>query len=73
MQTLVRVSYCRPFHYSLTLLPSLSNFGIKRSFRTTAKSLAINMETVNTTGRLKKLRELMKENNVDVYSMVSYT
>ena len=31
---------------------------------------AANMETVNTTERLRKLRDLMKENRVDVYSMI---
>lgn len=30
---------------------------------------AAKMDTINTTERLKKLRDLMKENRIDVYSM----
>lgn len=28
----------------------------------------VDMETVNTTARLQRLRELMKDNKVDIYS-----
>lgn len=31
---------------------------------------AEDMETVNTTERLRKLRDLMKENRLDLYSMI---
>lgn len=40
-----------------------------RSFSTTATRRAIEMETVNTTARLQKLRELMRQHKVDLYSM----
>lgn len=51
-----------------------------RSFtRTTSRSYSVtrilrqaaDMETVNTTERLQRLRELMKSNQVDIYSMHS--
>lgn len=35
----------------------------------TSGNFAIDMETVNTTERLKGLRDLMKKNKIDVYSM----
>lgn len=38
---------------------------IRKKFASTAR---IEMETVNTTERLRRLRELMKENNIDIYS-----
>lgn len=40
---------------------------ICKKFASTAR---IEMETVDTTDRLKRLRELMKENKIDVYSML---
>lgn len=45
---------------------------ILRSF-TSTRLLAIhnlNMDTVNTTERLKSLRHLMSENKIDIYSMI---
>lgn len=39
---------------------------IRKKFASTAR---IEMETVNTTERLRRLRELMRENKIDVYSM----
>lgn len=33
-------------------------------------TLAADMETINTTERLRQLRDLMKENRIDVYSMI---
>ena len=38
-----------------------------RNFSTT-RIRAIDMDTVNTTERLKRLRDLMRENKVDLYS-----
>jgi Xaa-Pro aminopeptidase len=35
----------------------------------TAKTFAVDMETVNTSKRLGGLRDLMKKNGIDVYSM----
>lgn len=40
---------------------------IRKKFASTAR---IEMETVNTTERLRRLRELMKENKIDIYSML---
>ena len=39
-------------------------------FSSTTESLGVEMETVNTTERLRELRRLMKEHKVDVYGMV---
>ncbi len=36
-------------------------------FSSTPRALAVDMETVNTTERLRQLRALMKENKVDIY------
>ena len=36
----------------------------------TSGNFAIDMETVDTTERLKGLRDLMKKNKLDVYSML---
>jgi len=42
---------------------------LSRLFSTTRSlRLPIDMERVNTTERLSKLRELMKQNKVDIYS-----
>ncbi|KAI7476665.1 putative Xaa-Pro aminopeptidase [Hortaea werneckii] len=42
-----------------------------RTFSTTATRRAIEMETVNTTARLQKLRELMRQHKVDLYIVPS--
>lgn len=53
---------------------SLRNTFLRGSFHayfsSTTRSLAIDMETVNTTERLRELRRFMKENNVDIYGTV---
>lgn len=46
----------------------INNFDTKRLSK--FAPLAADMATVNTTERLKKLRDLMKENRIDVYSMI---
>lgn len=38
-------------------------------FNSSKSSIVAEMETVDTTQRLQKLRQLMKERKVDVYSM----
>lgn len=45
----------------------LTNPFIRKKFASTAR---IEMETVITTERLRRLRELMKENKIDIYSML---
>ncbi|CAL8582119.1 hypothetical protein XPA_007793 [Xanthoria parietina] len=40
-------------------------------FSSTPRALAVDMETVNTTERLRQLRALMKENKVDIYVVPS--
>lgn len=60
-----------PRLFSLRHCRILSNRLTKPLTRKKFASLArIEMETVNTTERLRRLRELMKENKVDVYSML---
>ena len=57
---------------SASSIPYLPKARLWRSLSST-KVLAIdplNMETVNTTERLKGLRHLMAENKIDVYSMI---
>ena len=44
------------------------SFDSTRSFSTTAILALAEMEKVNTTERLKSLRDLMKKSQVDVYS-----
>ena len=64
---LLRIFSC----YSFQVPAPFSRFStrlVRKSFSTT-RILAIEMETVNTTERLRKLRNLMKEHKVDVYSM----
>ena len=41
-------------------------------FRFQSTVVAIKMDKVDTTARLSKLRELMKEHEVDVYSKLTY-
>ncbi len=48
---------------------SSSSTQFLRKYFSTTQFLAVDMETVNTTERLRKLRDLMKEHKVDVYSM----
>lgn len=43
-------------------------FSFYRTFANTAVRFSIQMETVDTSERLAQLRELMKRNNLDVYS-----
>ena len=50
------------------LLPARSTLSI-RNFSFTTSRRALDMETVNTTERLRRLRELMKQHKVDIYSM----
>ena len=38
-------------------------------FNSSVTKIAAEMETVDTTARLAKLRDLMKERKVDIYSM----
>jgi hypothetical protein len=54
---------------------NIPSVAVRQAFRITWRSIAtirnldIDMETVSTTERLKGLRDLMKKNKVDVYSM----
>lgn len=43
-----------------------------RFFSVSVPRYTVEMGTVNTSERLSKLRQLMREHNVDVYSMTSY-
>lgn len=55
-----------------TSINCLAKVRILRPF-TSTRVLAIDsldMDTVNTTERLKSLRHLMSENKIDVYSMI---
>lgn len=51
------------------LAPNRTSFS--RTFAHTVARYSIEMETVDTSERLAKLRELMKQHNVDVYSECS--
>lgn len=42
-----------------------------RLFSVSVPRYTVEMGTVDTSGRLSKLRQLMREHNVDVYSMTS--
>jgi Xaa-Pro aminopeptidase len=42
-----------------------------RFFSASVRRYAVDMATVNTTERLSKLRQLMQDHKVDVYSMTS--
>lgn len=42
-----------------------------RFFSASVRRYAVDMEAVNTTERLAKLRQLMQDHKVDVYSMTS--
>lgn len=48
------------------------SFARSRFFSTSVPRYAVEMGTVNTSERLAKLRQLMQEHQVDVYSMTSY-
>lgn len=66
---LLRALYrCQSSFRASTLYSGLSIQVCRKNFSTT-RLLAVDMETVNTTERLRKLRDLMKEHKVDVYSM----
>lgn len=56
---------------STTLLSSyrLRSSIVQKQYLSIGKTVTVDMESVNTTERLKKLRDLMKENKIDVYSM----
>lgn len=58
----------RPFYLFLRSYYTNPSISIRR-FSTTAP-IRIDMETINTTERLRDLRQLMKEHKVDVYSIV---
>ena len=58
------------FRLSLsTTRTSRSQHQKRRLFGAIRNLSASDMEAVNTSGRLAKLRELMKENKYDIYSM----
>ena len=54
-------------HLNITSLFARSSRPTARSF-SKCVTLSVEMETVNTTERLKHLRDLMKKNKVDIYS-----
>ncbi|KAL8803604.1 MAG: hypothetical protein Q9182_003109 [Xanthomendoza sp. 2 TL-2023] len=60
-----------PRSVSTFLRKTLTGQSFPASFSSTAKSFGLDMETVNTTERLRELRKLMKEYNVDVYIVPS--
>lgn len=67
---LVRTQRHCSFTFRRTLRFPLINNKLCRKSLSNSAFQAANMETVNTTERLRKLRELMKENRLDVYSMI---
>lgn len=58
----------RPF--TTTLKGFRTNWKLGACRISTETPINIDMETVNTTERLRSLRELMQEHKVDVYSIV---
>ncbi|KAL8812105.1 MAG: hypothetical protein Q9200_001277 [Gallowayella weberi] len=60
-----------PRSVSTFLRKSLTGQSFPASFSSTAKAFSHDMETVDTTERLRELRKLMKENNVDIYIVPS--
>lgn len=61
-------------HRLLTSSIALSSYRLRSSivqkqYPSISRTVTVDMETVNTTERLNKLRDLMKENKIDVYSM----
>lgn len=54
---------------SIALSYRLRSSIVRRQFLSTSGTVAVDMETVNTTERLNRLRDLMKENKIDIYSM----
>ena len=66
-------TFC-PLHFRHPLPSALTRrvlFSTNRSFSTTRVVRAVEMETVNTTERLRKLRELMKIHKIDLYIVPS--
>ncbi len=68
---LLRLPRCQSLRHSIdTFSYYLTKPVVPKKFVTTARTVtALDMETINTTERLKRLRDLMKENKVDIYSM----
>jgi hypothetical protein len=63
MRLIPRLPNSQLFKANVPFLPTFLN----RRF--SSKHIHVEMATVNTTDRLARLRELMKERNVDVYSV----
>lgn len=65
---------CTQRHFPLTFKRALRfssiNYKVCRQSLSSSALGTADMETVNTTERLRKLRDLMKENRLDVYSMI---
>lgn len=66
---LFRIARNQSLTHSIALSYRLRSPIILKQFLSTSTTAAIDMETINTTERLRRLRDLMKENKVDVYSM----
>lgn len=66
---LFRVIRHQPLTHPIALSYRLRSSIIRKRFLSISRTVAINMETVSTTQRLNRLRDLMKENKIDVYSM----
>jgi hypothetical protein len=66
--SLFRISRFISFSASYSFLPR----SVPRAFSHTASCRSIEMGTVDTSGRLAKLRELMQQHNVDVYSKLNF-
>lgn len=69
MQVLRRLFAARPNTILTLSTPALLPIHAIRSFSRIGFRAALEMETVDTSKRLGRLRELMKEKEVDVYSM----
>jgi hypothetical protein len=61
--------FSHPIRLPWTSLRSLRPLQPKRFFSASRPRLTIEMATVDTTERLSQLRQLMRDNKVDVYSM----
>lgn len=66
---LIRIARHHSLTRSIALSYRLQSSIVRKQFLSTSRTVAIEMETVNTTERLNRLRDLMKENKVDLYSM----
>ena len=56
-------------HATAAYVVAKSQYLPTRVFHTSTALRVIDMAKVDTTGRLAELRKLMKERNVDIYSM----